>query len=185
MKRTKIFGMAILLAAFAQASFAAEAEYYLVNGENFDSHTAVKLENGKVHFDGINLTNPREPRVDYETVSLDAGNWTIFAKRGSKVERVYGISVVDEFEPEQTYYLVRGDRFELLGAERLLKGFVHYGGIDLRNPDNPVIDRIKVSLGGGIWSLFVKQGQKVGKLADFYVAEVAFDRQNQINYSKL
>ncbi len=65
------------------------------------------------------------------------------------------------------YYLVAGTKFDITTAEKLTNGIVSKGGINLIDPANPEVDKEKVSLPPGKWSLFAYVEGKAEKLETF------------------
>lgn len=54
--------------------------YYLVQGIYFNKKIAKPLETGKIHYGGIDLTNPYQPAINKKTISLNPGRWTLFVE---------------------------------------------------------------------------------------------------------
>lgn len=69
-----------------------------------------------------------------------------------------------------TYYLSSGTALSMDKAIELDSAKVYYGGIDLTDYTTPKINKSKLVMDAGRWTLFVKIGDSLKKLASFSVA---------------
>lgn len=68
-----------------------------------------------------------------------------------------------------TYYLAKGVQLTE-SAEKLTSGKVNHGGIDLTNPSAPKIDKKKIVLEPGRWTLFIEIDGKTKKVISWRMA---------------
>ena len=82
-----------------------------------------------------------------------------------------GEEIASKCNVQLTYYLVPGSTFNAETAELLVTGKVNKGGIDLTDQSKPTVDKEKVTLSPGYWTLYASDGSgKVQKVEAFRVA---------------
>lgn len=63
-------------------------QYFLSKDEFVDIDKDELLENGKIHYGGIDLTNPAAPQIDRQKIDLPEGSYYLFAKVNEKVKKI-------------------------------------------------------------------------------------------------
>ncbi len=81
--------------------------------------------------------------------------------------RCCGSDIADVCGVQLDYYLVAGNVFNIDEAEKLVNGVVNKNGIHLEDISSPWVDKDKVSLPPGKWTLFAYDGSKAKKV-DFF-----------------
>lgn len=65
-----------------------KVQYYLSKNGFVDVDTDELLENGKIHHEGIDLTNPAAPQIDRQKIDLPEGSYYLFAKVNEKAQMI-------------------------------------------------------------------------------------------------
>lgn len=94
--------------------------YYWVPGTSMDYENAERLELGKVHLGGIDLTNPAVPKIDHHLMQLQPGTWTLFAGFKDKIKKV------TRFRQSGSLGIVTGTDVETLDSNGvIIQGMTH------------------------------------------------------------
>lgn len=115
-----------------------------------------------------NPANPAEKSYEMcYTKSGDGSCAGAMSGDGDAEMRCCGAEIATKCGVQLDYYLVPGSSFSLETADKLVSGSVNKGGIDLRDPTAPKVNKEAVTLPPGRWTLFAYAEGKAKKIETF------------------